>query len=267
MRIFSPNPCWVQHLRCFFLEGDASSAGGSCCPWNGWSGTSVDRVSHGGFLFRGLDLRKGRVSDCLNKTMEIFFAPKSTWRVVDDGFSWFFESRGWFFSGLVLRVCRLNLPDLFALSIFFEIFHVWDTKKERNLKTWGNCGKIPDQNLPPSIPKISCICKFETSITSSGSVQAGNIMPHIHTVKLCPNVVCWFYSKNGKTTGLFKKDLQRFGWRVKGVCFETVFIHPVKPSSFWANHCTTKPPTRRFSSRGVVYKGTDETKMATADFG
>lgn len=229
------------------------------------------------FWVRGLDLRKARVSDCLNKTMEIF-CPKINmeccwwwcfvifwiWRVVFFSQAWFCVSVDW------------NLPDLFALSIFLEIFMSEIQKRKKSQNMGGNCGKIPDQNLPLSIPKISCKKwsstikfngdQFETSIGSSGSVQAGNIMPQIQTVKLCPNVVCCFYSKNGKTTGLFKKDLQRFGWRVKGVCFETVFIHPVKPSSFWANHCTTKPPTRRFFSRGVVYKGTDETKMATANF-
>lgn len=62
--------------------------------------------------------------------------------------------------------------------------------------------------------------QFEISITSSGSVQAGNIMPHIQTVKLCPNVVCWFYSKNGLSRACSKKIFKDL---VEGVCFETVF--------------------------------------------
>ena len=159
MRIFLKNPCCVQHLRCFFLEGDASSAGGSCCPWNGWSGTSVDRVSHGGFLGPRSWPAKSTSFRLLEQNHGDFLPQNQHGELLMMVFRDFLNLEGcFFFSGLVLRVCRLNLPDLFASSIFFEIFHVWDTKKERNLKTWGNCGKIPDQNLPPSIPKISCIC-------------------------------------------------------------------------------------------------------------
>lgn len=74
----------------------------------------------------------------------------------------------------------------------------------------------------------------------------------IQTVKLCPNVVCWFYSKNGLSRACSRKIFKDL---VEGACFETVFYTSCKAHIILSKPLYNQTPRPEGIKWGVVCKG------------